>query len=525
VTGPATFDTRPVPELAAAVRRGEVRAVDLTRRALERLAPADEALNLFLATDPDGALAAAEAADEAAARAADAASGNGAGAAAANAAAAASGSDARAATGPRHGPGPDGPLLAGVPIAIKDNIATSGMPTTCGSRILEGFVAPYEATAIRRLRAAGAVIVGKTNMDEFAMGSSNENSAYGPARNPHDHARVPGGSSGGSAAAVAAGVVPVALGSETGGSVRQPGSLSGVVGVKPTYGRVSRYGLVAFASSLDQIGTLGRVVVDAAAVLQVIAGLDPFDATTADVPVGDYVGAARAGADEGLAGVVVGVPRECFDDGVQPGVLRRCEAALDAFRAAGAELRDVSLPHTALAVPTYYLIAPAEASSNLARFDGVRYGPRLDPGEGLAAMYEATRAHGFGAEVKRRIMLGTYVLSAGYYDRYYGRAQQARGRIAGDFRDVFDSGVDVLFTPTSPTTAFPLGERVDDPYSMYLADVFTATANLAGIPGISVPVGTADGLPVGGQVLADHFAEETMFRVAAALERALGGPA
>ncbi len=511
MTGPAAFDPRPVPDLAAAVGRGEVRAVDLARRALERLGPADEALNLFLATDPEGALAAAEAADEAAARAADAASRNGAGGGKVGSSAGAFGADGRP--------------LAGVPVALKDNIAAAGMPTTCGSRILEGFAAPYEASAVRRLRAAGAVIVGKTNMDEFAMGSSNENSAYGPVRNPHDHGRVPGGSSGGSAATVATGVVPIALGSETGGSVRQPGSLSGVVGVKPTYGRVSRYGLVAFASSLDQIGTLGRSVVDAAAALQVIAGVDPFDATTADVPVGDYVGAARTGAEEGLAGLVVGVPRECFGAGVEPGVLRRCEAALEALRAAGAELRDVSLPHTALAVPTYYLIAPAEASSNLARFDGVRYGRRHDPGGGLVAMYEATRARGFGPEVKRRIMLGTYVLSAGYYDRYYGRAQQARARIAGDFREVFDGGVHALFTPTSPTTAFALGERVDDPYRMYLADVFTATANLAGIPGISVPVGPADGLPVGGQVLADHFAEETMFRVAGALERALGDAA
>jgi aspartyl-tRNA(Asn)/glutamyl-tRNA(Gln) amidotransferase subunit A len=497
VIGPAPFDARSAPELAAAVVRGEVEAVDLVGTALERAGPAQEALNAFLATDAEGALAAA------------------------------AGIDARAAdlSAPESG-GPAAPLpLAGVPIALKDNIAVAGLPTTCGSRILDGFVSPYEATVVRRLRAAGAVIVGKTNMDEFAMGSSNENSAYGPVRNPHDHARVPGGSSGGSAAAVTAGVVPVALGSETGGSVRQPASFCGIVGVKPTYGRVSRYGLVALASSLDQIGPLGRRVADAAAVLQVIAGVDPLDATSADVPVGDYVGAAAAGAAEGLEGIVIGVPRECFGDGVEPGVLRRCEEALEALRAQGAQLRDVSLPHTALAVPTYYLIAPAEASSNLARFDGVRYGPRHDPGTGLVGMYEETRARGFGAEVKRRIMLGTYVLSAGYYDRYYGRAQAARARIAGDFRAVFDAGVDALFTPTSPTTAFALGERVDDPYQMYLADVFTATANLAGIAGISVPVGAADGLPVGGQVLVDHFAEETMFRVAGALERALGGAA
>ncbi|HSM37380.1 MAG TPA: Asp-tRNA(Asn)/Glu-tRNA(Gln) amidotransferase subunit GatA [Longimicrobiales bacterium] len=485
--GPAPFDPRAVADLATAVGTGDAKAADLVATALERMGPAQNALNLFLATDEEGARAAAEAVD------------------------------AREDAG-------DLPL-AGVPIALKDNIAVAGMPTTCGSRILEGFVPPYEATAVRRLRAMGAVIVGKTNMDEFAMGSSNENSAYGPVRNPHDHARVPGGSSGGSAAAVAAGVVPAALGSETGGSVRQPASFCGIVGVKPTYGRVSRYGLVAFASSLDQIGAFGRTVADAAAVLGVIAGIDPLDATSADVAVSDYLGASASGAVEGLKGLVVGVPRECFGDGVEPGVLRRCEEALDALRDAGAELRDVSLPHTALAVPTYYLLAPAEASSNLARFDGVRYGPRHASGDGLIDMYEETRARGFGAEVKRRIMLGTYVLSAGYYDRYYGRAQRARERIAGDFRAVFDDGVDALFTPTSPTTAFALGERIDDPYRMYLADVFTATANLAGIPGISVPVGTAEGLPVGGQILAPHFAEAMMFRVAAALEARIDGGA
>ncbi|MEN8375719.1 MAG: Asp-tRNA(Asn)/Glu-tRNA(Gln) amidotransferase subunit GatA [Gemmatimonadota bacterium] len=472
-----------MPELARAVRGAEESARSLAERALKRLAAADADLNIFLARDPERALAAADAADRAGAEA--------------------------------------GPL-AGIPVALKDNLATADLPTTCGSRILEGFVPPYEATVVRRLRAAGAVIVGKTNMDEFAMGSSNENSAYGPARNPHDATRVPGGSSGGSAAAVAAGVVPAALGSDTGGSVRQPGSLSGVVGVKPTYGRVSRYGLVAFASSLDQIGPLAANVADAAAVLQAIAGLDPLDATSADEPVPDLVGAARAGAERGLEGVVIGVPAECFGEGLEAGVRERCEAALAALAADGAELRDVSLPHTPLAVPTYYLIAPAEASSNLARYDGVRYGPRWDAEAGLVGMYEETRARGFGAEVKRRIMLGTYVLSAGYYDRYYGRAQQMRERIAADFRAVFADGVHAIFTPTSPSTAFALGERTDDPYQMYLADVFTVTANLAGIPGASVPVGLADGLPVGGQILADHFDEATVFRVAAALERALG---
>jgi len=410
------------------------------------------------------------------------------------------------------------PLL-GVPVAVKDNIATRHLPTTCGSRILHGYVSPYEATAIARLREAGALVIAKTNLDEFAMGSSTENSAFGPARNPFDPRLVPGGSSGGSAATVAAGITRIALGSETGGSVRQPAAFCGVVGVKPTYGRVSRYGLVAFASSLDQIGVVGKNVDDAALVLEVIAGRDPRDATSADVPVPRYRDAARAS----LEGVVIGRPREYFPQQLDARIRECCDRALEHFRSLGAVVRDVSLPATDLAIPTYYIIAPAEASSNLARFDGVRYGLRVE-GDGLRGMYEATRSQGFGPEVTRRILLGTYVLSAGYYDAYYRKAMQVRGLITRDFRTVFASGVDLLFTPTTPTPPFPLGSK-SDPYEMYLSDIFTVTANLAGIPGMSIPIGRVDGLPVGGQLLAPHFAEERMFAAAYALERALGAEA
>jgi aspartyl-tRNA(Asn)/glutamyl-tRNA(Gln) amidotransferase subunit A len=366
------------------------------------------------------------------------------------------------------------------------------------------------------MTAAGAIVVAKSNMDEFAMGSSTENSAFGPACNPLAPDRVPGGSSGGSAAAVASGVVRIALGSETGGSVRQPAAFCGVVGVKPTYGRVSRYGLVAFASSLDHIGVFGKTVADAALGREVIAGYDPRDATSADVPVEPYRDAARGG----LTGVVIGRPVEFFPDDLDPRIRAKCDAALEEFKRLGAEVRDVSLPHTSLAIEVYYIIAPAEASSNLARFDGVRYGLRVE-GDGLRAMYEATRSRGFGAEVTRRILLGTYVLSAGYYDAYYRKAQQVRALIAQDFTTVFDSGVHLLFTPTTPTTAFPLGSKAD-PYEMYLSDVFTCTANLAGVPAMSLPIGRVDGLPVGGQLIAPHFGERQMFVAAYALERVLG---
>jgi aspartyl-tRNA(Asn)/glutamyl-tRNA(Gln) amidotransferase subunit A len=406
-------------------------------------------------------------------------------------------------------------LLVGVPIALKDNIATLTLPTTCASHMLEGYVSPYEATVTRKLRDAGAIVIGKTNMDEFAMGSSTEHSAYGPTLNPLAPDRVPGGSSGGSAAAVAAGIVPLALGSDTGGSVRQPASFCGVVGVKPTYGRVSRFGLVAYASSLDQIGVLGATVDDAARGLTCISGHDWLDSTSAELDVPVFHAAAQAS----LQGIVVGLPKEYFPTSLDPRIRAQCDRATDRMRALGAEIREVSLPHTALAVPAYYVIAPAEASSNLARFDGVRYGQRV-AGDGLRGMYENTRSAGFGPEVTRRILLGTYVLSAGYYDAYYRKAQRVRTLIAGDFSKVFASGVHVLFTPTAPTTAFRLGE-ISDPYEMYMSDIFTVTANLAGVPAMSIPIGRIDGLPVGGQFMAGHFDEMTMFRAAYALEAAL----
>lgn len=414
--------------------------------------------------------------------------------------------------------------LAGVPVAIKDNIATLRMPTTCGSRLLEGYVSPFEATVVARLRAAGAVLPMKTNMDEFAMGSSTENSAWGATRHPMDSTRVPGGSSGGSAAVVAAGVTRIALGSETGGSVRQPAAFCGIVGVKPTYGRVSRHGLVAFASSLDQVGVFGQTVDDAALGLQVIAGMDPLDSTSVDVPVPDYRATAESTGDRPLAGLVIGRPAEYYPESLDPRMRALLDRAADRLRALGAEVRDVSLPNTSLAIPVYYIVAPAEASSNLARFDGVRYGARVDGTDGLRGMYEATRSQGFGPEVTRRILLGTYVLSAGYYDAYYKRAMAVRQLISADFTNVFASGVHVLLTPTTPTTAFVAGTR-KDPYEMYMSDIFTATANLAGVPAMSQPIGRLDGLPVGGQLLASHFDEATMFRVAYALERALGSEA
>ncbi len=410
-------------------------------------------------------------------------------------------------------------VLAGVPVAVKDNIATTTLSTSCGSRILQGWVSPYEATAVGKLRAAGAVIIGKTNMDEFAMGSSTENSAFGPTLNPLDRSRVPGGSSGGSAAAVAAGICRIAYGSETGGSVRQPAAFCGIVGVKPTYGRVSRFGLVAFASSLDHIGVFGTSVDDAALGLQVIAGHDAQDATSVDVPVDDY----RAEAGKPLAGLVVGVPTEYFPATLDVRIRAKCDRAIAVMRELGAEIRAVTLPHTDLAIPVYYILAPAEASSNLARFDGVRYGPRA-AADDLRGMYEQTRSHGFGPEVTRRIILGTYVLSQGHYDAYYRKAMLVREKITQDFASVFASGVHVLFTPTTPTPAFAFGSK-SDPLEMYLSDIFTATANLAGVPAMSQPIGLVDGMPVGGQLLAAHFREADMFRAAFALEQALGSEA
>jgi len=406
--------------------------------------------------------------------------------------------------------------LAGVPVAVKDNICVRGMQTSCGSRILGPYRPPYNATAIERLMAAGAIVAGKTNCDEFAMGSSNENSAFGPVRNPWDTARVPGGSSGGSAAAVAAGIVPVALGSDTGGSVRQPAALCGVIGVKPTYGRVSRYGLVAFGSSLDQIGVLARNAVDAASVLQVIAGRDPHDATTAGVPVPDY--AAELKKD--ISGLRIGVSRALLGEGLDDEVRAAVEQAIESYREQGAEIVDIDLPHAKYAIAVYYIIATAEASSNLARFDGVRYGFRAEEAPALREMYRKTRDQGFGPEVKRRIMLGTYVLSAGYYDAYYLKAQKVRALIKQDFARAFEK-CDAIATPTAPTPAFLFGEKTDDPLAMYLNDVYTVTANLAGIPGISVPCGlSASGLPMGLQLLGPYWSEATLFRLVHAYESA-----
>ncbi len=404
--------------------------------------------------------------------------------------------------------------LAGLPIAVKDNICTLDLPTTCGSRLLSNYRSPFEATVVRRLREAGAVVVGKTNLDEFAMGSTTENSAFGPTRNPHNLKRIPGGSSGGSAAAVAAGLVPVALGSETGGSVRQPASFCGVVGVKPSHGGISRYGLVAFASSLDCVGIFGATVKDAAQVVQVVSGHDPLDSTTSQQPVPDLLSDLDSAE---MRGLVIGVPAEYFPPDMDPDVMAACRKAVERMRKAGAEVRDVSLPHAKYAIPTYYVIATAEASSNLARYDGVRYGLRAQDADDTAQVFDRTRSVGFGAEVKRRIMLGTYVLAAGYHDQYYARAQRVRNLISQDVQRAFDSGVDVLFTPTTPTVAFEPGAKVD-PYELYLSDIFTVTANLAAIPAISVPVGKADGMPVGGQFMARRWDERTMLRAAAALE-------
>ena len=412
--------------------------------------------------------------------------------------------------------------LTGLALAVKDNICTLEHPTTCASKILEGYRSPYEATAIARARAAGAVIACKTNLDEFAMGASTEYSAFGRARHPFDPERVPGGSSGGSAALVGTGVVEAALGSETGGSVRQPAAFCGVVGIKPTYGRVSRYGLVAFGSSLDQIAVFGRRVEQAGTLLSVISGRDTHDATCADL---DPLALEPPRRD--LTGVVIGKPNEYFPPDLDPVVRRACERALARLQEAGATIRPVSLPHTALAVPTYYVIAPAEASSNLARYDGVRYGPRTgDPRADVAALYRATRGAGFGPEVRRRIIIGTYVLSAGYYEAYYGKAQAARALIRQDFDRVFrDDKVDLLFTPTTPTPAFRAGEKVDDPVAMYLADIFVCTANLARVPALSIPIGRANGLPIGGQLIGPDFSEARLVSVASLLESRLDGTA
>jgi aspartyl-tRNA(Asn)/glutamyl-tRNA(Gln) amidotransferase subunit A len=461
-------------QIRAAVAAREVSAAEVCREALERISRTDGSLHAFLHVDEKGALA-------------------------------------RAAQLDRQ-PSADAPLL-GVPVALKDNICTAGVPTTAGSRLLEHYVPPYSAAVVERLERAGAVIVGKTNCDEFAMGSSTEHSAFGPSRNPWDRERIPGGSSGGSAVAVAADMVPLALGSETGGSIRQPAALCGVLGLKPTYGRVSRYGLIAFGSSLDQIGPFARSARDMAALFGVIAGHDPRDATSAVDAVPDYAAALTGD----ITGLRVGVPRGLLDDGVEPGVRAAFDAGLRELEGAGAILTDLALPHAPLAIPVYYLVANAEASSNLARYDGVRYGSRVD-GSTPAAMYYKTRAL-FGAEVKRRIMIGTFVLSAGYYDAYYVKAQQVRALIRKDYDEAF-ARVDVVALPTSPTGAFRLGARTADPIQMYLSDVFTAAANLAGLPAISIPCGvTKEGLPVGLQLTARPFDEETLLRAADVMDR------
>ncbi|MBS1850288.1 MAG: Asp-tRNA(Asn)/Glu-tRNA(Gln) amidotransferase subunit GatA [Acidobacteria bacterium] len=407
------------------------------------------------------------------------------------------------------------PALGGIPVGIKDVLVTQGVKTTAGSKILSNYIPPYDCTAVARMEAAGAVVLGKLNCDEFAMGSSNENSAYKPVHNPRDLSRVPGGSSGGSAAAVAANTAIATLGTDTGGSIRQPASFCGVVGLKPTYGRVSRYGLIAFASSLDNIGPFGKTVQDVATVLGVIAGRDPMDSTSAEVPVPDYV----AEIEKPVKGMKIGVAKEYLGEGLDAEVRSAVMAAIEKLAKLGCEIVEVSLPHTKYAIPTYYIVATAEASSNLARFDGVRYGHRAQGVRSLSEMYRRSREQGFGAEVKRRIMLGTYALSAGYYDAYYLKAQKVRTLLTRDFEEAFGK-VDAIVAPTCPTPAFKLGDKVDDPLAMYLADIYTVTANLAGIPGVSIPCGeTKEKLPIGLQIFGKHFAEATILRVANAYEK------
>ena len=462
---------RSIAEIAAALDRREVSSEELTRHFLGRIARLDGQLNSFVTVTGEQALSQAREADR------------------------------------RRAAGAAGPLT-GIPMAHKDIFCTLGVRTSCGSRMLDPFVAPYDATVVERVAAAGMVTLGKTNMDEFAMGSSSETSFYGPVRNPWDPGRVPGGSSGGSAAAVAARLVPVATGTDTGGSIRQPAALTGLTGLKPTYGRVSRYGMVAFASSLDQGGPFARSAEDAAWLLSAMAGFDPRDSTSLDRPVDDYVGALEAPLD----GLRVGLPKEYFGEGLDPRVSAVVEAAVRELEGLGARVREVSLPNSSLAVPVYYVVAPAECSSNLSRYDGVRYGHRCAEPKGLEDLYKRSRSEGFGAEVKRRIMIGTYALSAGYYDAYYLKAQQVRRLIADDFRRAF-AEVDVLVGPTSPSTAFRIGEKAADPVQMYLSDIYTIAVNLAGLPAIALPAGFVDGLPVGLQVIGDYFSEARLLNV------------
>jgi len=468
--------------LRAEIAEGRTKAADLAANYYARIAQVNPRLNVYLSLTKERALAQAAHIDDLAAK------------------------------------GDPLPPLAGIPVGIKDVLVMKGAPSTAGSKILEGYRPPYDATAVAKLEAAGAVLLGKLNCDEFAMGSSNENSAYGPVHNPVDTERVPGGSSGGSAAAVAANMAVATLGSDTGGSIRQPASFCGVVGVLPTYGRVSRYGLIAFASSLDRVGPFATNVRDAATMLGVIAGKDANDATCSDRPVGDYVGALA----KPVAGLRIGVPAEYFGEGLDPEIRAAIERALDGLRAAGCEIKQVSLPHTKYAIPTYYVIATAEASANLSRFDGVRYGLRAGGVKTLSAMFRETRDQGFGAEVKRRILLGTYALSAGYYDAYYRKAQQVRTLLTRDFLAAF-AQVDAIVAPITPTPPWKLGEKTADPLQMYLEDIYSVAASLAGICGMSVPCGeTKAGLPIGVQIMGPHFNEETMLRVGLAIETAQG---
>ncbi|MEU1837282.1 Asp-tRNA(Asn)/Glu-tRNA(Gln) amidotransferase subunit GatA [Micromonospora chersina] len=474
-------------EIAGLVAAGETSAVEVTQAHLDRIAAVDERVHAFLHVDTEGALAAARSVDE------------------------------RRAAGEDLGP------LAGVPVAVKDVLTTKGVPTTVGSKILEGWRPPYDSTIVERLREAGTVMLGKTNMDEFAMGSSTEYSAYGPTRNPWDLDRIPGGSGGGSAAALAAYEAPLSIGSDTGGSIRQPGAVTGTVGAKPTYGGTSRYGLVAFSSSLDTPGPCARNVLDAALLHQAIGGHDPRDSTSIPAAVPDVVGAAKQGASGDLTGVKLGVVTEFTGEGAEPGVMAAFRESVEALAKLGAEIVEVSCPHFQYALPAYYLIAPSECSSNLARFDGVRFGLRVgdDGNRSLEEVMSLTREAGFGPEVKRRIMVGTYALSSGYYDAYYGQAQKVRTLITRDFTAAFER-VDALISPTTPFVAFPIGSRTADPYQMYLADLFTIPTNLYGGPAISVPCGLSDGLPVGFQIMAPTMADDRMYRVAAALESTVG---
>ncbi len=466
------MQNKSIAQLAADLRLRRYSSVELTRHYLDRIERLDPRLNSFVTVAAESALAAAERADRALK------SGD---------------------TGP----------LTGIPIAHKDIFCTEGIRTSCGSRMLDNFIAPYDATVVERLAAAGAVVLGKTNMDEFAMGSSNETSFYGPVRNPWDESRVPGGSSGGSAAAVAARLCAAATGTDTGGSIRQPAALCGISGIKPTYGRCSRWGMIAFASSLDQAGVMARSAADAAFVLDEMAGFDPRDSTSADVPVPDYVDAL----DDDLHGLRIGLPKEYFGSGLDSRVAAVIQDAIKEYEALGARIVEISLPNSPLSVPVYYVVAPAECSSNLARFDGVRYGHRCENPQDLADLYQRSRAEGFGAEVQRRIMIGTYVLSAGYYDAYYLKAQKIRHLIADDFKRAFEQ-VDVIMGPTSPTTAFALGSKMDDPVAMYLNDIYTIATNLAGLPGMSIPVEPVDGLPVGLQIIGNYFDEARLLNVA-----------